>query len=214
LLSLETNHSDYHLAQYVLSKSNCVTLNELESYSFLQQTISPHVDGLTCFDAIDKNHDISDDDKVDHVARSLHYEILDNSFDTTFSTPAKGEHNNMSRLHQKSHLRISPSTKSLHGTIAENSQSKILMHSEESIQVTRANILKNLDWIISYGDIFNNQNTLHAINEIEKLVQEKKIAVMKDVVNSSTDLPEGSVDWAGICTRKRKPSERLKGDAR
>ena len=85
------------------------------------------------------------------------------------------------------------------------------MHSEESIQVTRANILKNLDWIISYGDIFNNQNTLHAINEIKKLVQEKKIAVMKDVVNSSMYLPEGSVDWAGICTRKRKPSERLKG---
>jgi hypothetical protein len=47
----------------------------------------------------------------------------------------------------------------------------------------------------------------------KKLVQEKKIAVMKDVVNSSTDLPEGSVDWAGICTRKRKPSERLKGVA-
>ncbi len=87
------------------------------------------------------------------------------------------------------------------------------MHSEESIQVTRANILKNLDWIISYGDIFNNQNTLHAIDEIEKLVQEKKIAVMKDVVNSSTDLPEGSVDWDGICIRKRKPSERLKGVA-
>ncbi len=87
------------------------------------------------------------------------------------------------------------------------------MNLEESIQVRHANILKNLDWIISYGDIFNNQNALHAINEIEKLVQEKKIAVMKDVVNSSTDLPEGSVDWAGICTKKRKPSERLKGVA-
>jgi hypothetical protein len=133
-------------------------LNELKSYSFLQQHTSPHVDGLTCFDAIDNNHDISDDDKVNHVAHSLHYEIVDNSFDTTFSTPAKGEHNDMSRLHQKSHLRISPNTKSLHGTIAENSQSKILMHSEESIQVTRANILKNLDWMISNGDIFNNQN--------------------------------------------------------
>ncbi len=148
MLSLETNHSDYHLAQYVLSKSNCVTLNELESYSFLQQTTSPHIDGLTCFDRIDKNHDISDDDKVDHVARSLHYEMVDDSFGVTFSTPNKSEHNDMSRLHPKSHLRISPSTKSLHGTIAKNSQSKILMHSEESIQVTRANILKIFDWII------------------------------------------------------------------
>ncbi len=71
-------------------------MNELESYSFIQQTTSPHVDGLTCFDAIDKNHDISDDDKVDHVAHSLHYEMVDDTFDTTFSMPDKGEHNNMS----------------------------------------------------------------------------------------------------------------------
>jgi hypothetical protein len=79
--------------------------------------------------------------------------------------------------------------------------------------VSRANILKNLDWIISYGDISNNENTCQAIDAIERVVQEMKIKVMKNVVHSSTDLPEGSVDLPGICTRKRKPNKRLKGVA-
>ncbi len=87
------------------------------------------------------------------------------------------------------------------------------MHTEESIRVSRSNILKNLDWIISYGDIFNNENSCHAIDAIERLVQEKKMEVMKEVVNLSTNLKEGLVDWPGICTRKRKPNKRLKGVA-
>jgi hypothetical protein len=76
-----------------------------------------------------------------------------------------------------------------------------------------SNLLKNLNWIISYGDVVNNQKTSQALDAIERLVQEKKNEVMKDVVKSSMDLPEGLVDWPGICTRKRKPNQRLKGVA-
>ena len=93
-LSLGTNDTDYDLAQYVLSKLNCVTLNELKNYSILQQTNSPHDYGLTSFDPIDYNNH-SDDDNVHLVARSLEYEILDNSFETSFATPAKGQHNDL-----------------------------------------------------------------------------------------------------------------------
>jgi hypothetical protein len=88
------------------------------------------------------------------------------------------------------------------------------MHLEDSsIQVSCSNILKNLDWIISYGDVVNNHKTSQALDAIERFVQEKKNKVMKDVLNSLMDLQEGSVDWPGICTRKRKPIQRLKGVA-
>ena len=91
--------------------------------------------------------------------------------------------------------------------------SKIHIHLEDSsIQVSRSNILKNSDWIISYGDIVNNQKTSKALDAIERFVQEGKNEVMKDVVMSSMDLPEGSL-IGRVCTRKRKANSRLKGIA-
>ncbi len=132
MLSLGTYESDYQLAQYVLSQSNCVTLNELKSYSIQQGITSPQEDGVTSFDAIDYN-DHSEDDDLGCVPRSLQYDIIGNSVEAFHSTPGKGDANDLSRLHQKSHLCISPFTKSLHATIAENSPSKIHMHSEDFI---------------------------------------------------------------------------------
>ncbi len=94
MLSLGTNDTDYGLAQYVLSKSNCVTLNELQNYSIPEDTISPDDYRLTSFDPIDDNN-LSGDD-MQSVSRLLEYETLENSLETSFATPAKSETNNLS----------------------------------------------------------------------------------------------------------------------
>jgi hypothetical protein len=70
-----------------------------------------------------------------------------------------------------------------------------------------------LDWIIAYGDVVKNHNTAEKLGAIEKSVQEARIEVMKDIIKSTDTLREGSIDWPGICTKKRKPSKRLKGVA-
>jgi hypothetical protein len=102
------------------------------------------------------------------------------------------------------HCHISPTTQTLHRTLAESSSWKRLQHTEESVSVSCSNIIKNFDWIIAYGDVVNNINTADKLDAIEKFVQKARIEVMKDIVNSTQTLPEGSVDWPGICTKKKK----------
>ncbi len=156
---------------------------------------------MSRFDALECNDD--NNEEADNVACSLEYETDDNGFETTLGTPLRGEQNDLSSLHEKSHCHISPTTQMLHRTLAESSSWKRLQHIEESVSVSRSNIIKNLDWIIAYGDVINNINTADKLDAIEKYVQEARIEVMKDIVNSTQTLPEGSVDWPGICTKKK-----------
>ena len=134
-------------------------------------------------------------------------------FETKFATPLRGEQHHLSRLHEKSHCHISPTTQTLHRTLADSSSWKTQFHTDDSVSVSCSNIIQNLDWIIAYGDVVKNHNTAEKLGAIEKFVQEARIEVMKDIIKSTDTLREGSIDWPGICTKKRKPSKRLKGVA-
>ncbi len=162
-------------------------------------------------DALEFNDD--NNDEWDHVAHSLEFEIDDTDFETTFATPLRGEQHHLSCLHEKSHCHISPTTQMLHRTLADSSSWKIQFHTDDSVSVSCSNIIQNLDWIIAYGDVVKNHNTAEKLSTIEKFVQEARIEVMKDTIKSNDSLWEGSIDWPGICTKKRKPSKRLKGVA-
>jgi hypothetical protein len=133
---------------------------------------------LSRMDALEFNDD--NNDKGDHVAPSLEFEIDDTDFETTFATPLRGEKHHISCLHEKSHCHISPTTQTLHCTVVDSSASKIQFHTDDSVSVSCSNIIQNLDWIIAYGDVVKNHNTAEKLGAIEKIVQEARIEVMKD----------------------------------
>jgi hypothetical protein len=126
---------------------------------------------LSRMDPLEFNDD--NNDKGDHVARSLVFEIDDTDFETTFATPLRGEQHHLSRLHEKSHCRISPTTQTLRRTLADSSSWKTQFHTDESVSVSRSNIIQNLDWIIAYGDVVNNQNTAEKLGAIENLFKKQ-----------------------------------------
>ncbi len=137
-------------------------------------------------DALEFNDD--NNAKGDHVARSLEFEIDDTDFETTFATPLRGEQHHLLHLHEKSHCHISPTTQMLHCTVAASSASKIQFHTDDSVSVSRSNIIQNLEWIIAYGDVVKNHNTAEKLGAIEKFVQEARIEVMKDLIKSTDTL--------------------------
>ncbi len=77
---------------------------------------------LSRIDTLEFNDD--NNDKGDHVARSLEFEIDYTDFETTFATPLRGEQHHLSCLHEKSHCHISPTTQTLHRTLADSSSWK------------------------------------------------------------------------------------------
>ncbi len=137
-------------------------------------------------DALEFNND--NNDKGDHVARSLEFEFDDADFETTFAIPLRGEQHHLSRLHEKLHCHISPTTQMLHRTLTGSSSQKTQFHTDESVSVSRSNIIQNLDWIIAYGDVVNNHNTAEKLGAVEKFVQEARIEVMKDIIKSTDTL--------------------------
>ena len=154
---------------------------------------------LSRMDALEFNND--NNDEGDNVARSLEFEIDDTDFETTFATPLRGEQHHLSRLHEKSHCHISPTTQTLHCMLADSSW-KTQFHTDDSVSVSCSNIIQNLDWIIAYGDVVKNHNTAEKLGAIEFFFQEARIEVMKVIIKSTDTLQESSIDWPGMYQEK------------
>lgn len=222
-----TTEEEYHLALDVLKTDNCVTLKELKIHrrkkksNPSQNKPSPgeYEERVSTFDIVDwelddvrdKNEDLDISDN--EVARTLSYDVVDNTCESVFGTPLMPQTSHLSRLHEKSHCHLSPTTENLHQMISQRSPNSPLLHTEEGIQASRRNILQSLDWMLKYGDPTRNANTSRLIRKAEQMMQLSREYVMRDVLRDHTHPPAGSISFAAIKTRKQKPQPRLKGPA-
>ena len=222
-----TTEEEYHLALDVLKTDNCVTLKELKIHrrkkknNPSQNKPSPgeYEERVSTFDIVDwelddvrdknKDLDISDNE----VARTLSYDVVDNTCESVFGTPLMPQTSHLSRLHEKSHCHLSPTTENLHQMISQRSPNSPLLHTEEGIQASRRNILQSLDWMLKYGDPTRNANMSRLIRKAEQMMQLSCEYVMRDFLRDNTHPPAGSISFAAIKTRKQKPQPRLKGPA-
>ena len=89
-----------------------------------------------------------------HVADQLYFESA-NAIDDVLSSLKN--HNDLSRFQNNIMTYVSPMTKRLHDDIEENSPSRIRHHNAVSLRASRKNMIDNIDYIISIGDIDKDQ---------------------------------------------------------
>ena len=221
-----TTKEDYDFALDVLNTDNCVTLQDMKmerrkrkknptpnqpSPGEYEERVSTFDIGQWELDGADKTEDLDDSEK--DIACRLSYDDVDNTFESVFGTPIMPQTSHLSRLHEKSHCHISPTTDKLHKMISQRSPKSPHVHTEQGIQASRRNILENLDWMLKYGDPTRNANTSRLIRKVEQTMQLAREYVMRDVLRDHTHPPPGSISFAAIKTRKQKPQPRLKGPA-
>ena len=220
ILADGTTEEDYNFALDVLKTDNCVTLQELKEVlrekknKTPQKEPSPEEDFVT-FDVVDGQLDVQDKDEDIDVSESdlARTHFVDNTCESAFGTPLRPQTSHLSRLHEKSHCHLSPTTNKLHDMISQKSPKSPHVHTQDGIQASRRNILDNLDWMIKYGDPTRNANTSRLIRKAEQMMQITRDEVMRDMLKDHTHPPAGSISFNAIKTRKEKPQPRLKGPA-
>ncbi len=96
----------------------------------------------------------------------------------------------------------------LHQNISNNNPSKLKMHTQNTIQASRKNMVDNIQNIIKHGNIANNERVGQLWDELETFIQETKMKVQKETYLTPVmnDLSCPSFD-----SKKSKPIARFKG---
>jgi hypothetical protein len=75
---------------------------------------------------------------------------------------------------------LSPIAQKLHQNISNNSPSKLKMHTQNTIQASRKNMVDNIQYIIEHGNIANSERVGQLWDELETFIQETKMKVQKE----------------------------------
>ncbi len=85
-------------------------------------------------------------------------------------TPTKtGHQNKIARFYENTLSYISPGTKKLYSDILKNSPANQIHHNNDTIQVSRKNLLTNIDYMIDYNQLMNNPKAAKILDDMEKL---------------------------------------------
>lgn len=131
------------------------------------------------------------------------------------STPSKEDNpNQMSRFHDNTITYLSPATTRLHNDLACNLTPTKLHHTTETLRQSRKTILENIDWMIQYGMIEENEHAAEIFDDLEKFVQKTKWKFQDIILNAKNkDRRQGQLEFAAYDQKKKKPEKRLKGVA-
>jgi len=115
-----TTSVDYHMATFVLSRENNVTLQELEAYYNEKEDTDASLRNL---DPEQFDFDNSQDTQAEEFDVNIPVDIFDDNYEKLFSelNTSSTNSNDISRFNDNTLSFLSPSTKRLHQDIAENS---------------------------------------------------------------------------------------------
>ena len=109
---------------------------------------------------------------------------------------------------------ISPQTKKLHSDILKNSSANLSHHNNDTIQVSRKNMLTDISCMIDSGQLTNNPKAAKIFDDMEKFVQDSKLKIQQLVMSDKLSQPkEGSIEFVAFTGKKKQPEQRLRGYA-
>ncbi len=97
---------------------------------------------------------------------------LESLFEEVMTQTKTGHQNDIARFYENTLLYISPGTKKLHSEILKNSPANLSHHNNDTIRVSRINMLTNIDYIIDYSQLMNNPKAAKIFDDMEKFVQD------------------------------------------
>ncbi len=86
----------------------------------------------------------------------------------------------MLRTNENTFTFLSPIAQKLHQKISNNSPSKLNMHTQNTILASRKNMVDNIQYIIEYRNIANNERVGQLWDGLEKFIQETKVKDQKE----------------------------------
>jgi hypothetical protein len=87
---------------------------------------------------------------------SLCKKSLESLFEEVTTQTKTGHQNEIARFYKNTLSYISPGTKKLYSDIIKNSPANLSHHNNNTIRVLRKNMLTNINYMIDYGQLFNN----------------------------------------------------------
>jgi len=163
-------------------------------------------EGIVIDDTDDQPYEESE---LAYVADELYFES-GNAFDDVLS-PLKN-HNDLSRFQNNITTYVSPMTKRLHHDIEQNSPSRICHHNTESLRASRKNMMNNIDYIISIGDIEEDSQAAMLFDKMETSIEKIKLEFQQlKLSHPKTPPRKGMIEFPAFNGPKKKPESRLKG---
>jgi hypothetical protein len=206
-----TTSVDYHMATFVLSRENNVTMQELVAYYNEKEDTDA---SFRNFEPEKFDFDNSLDTQAEEFDVNIPLDTFDDNYETLFgelNTPRKNS-NDISRFNDNTLSFLSPSTKRLHQDIADNSPANLPHHNSESIRASRKNIIANVDYVIEKGRIENDPESAMLFDELEKTVADFKLRLQRRILPSPMSPPgKDMIEFAAFDGSKKKPVPRLKG---
>jgi hypothetical protein len=118
---------------------------------------------------------------------------LESLFEEEMTPTKTGHQNEIARFHENTLLYISTGTKKLHIDICKNSPANLSHHNYNTIQVSRKNMLTNIEHV-DYGQLMNNPKDAKIFDDMEKFVQDSKLKIQQLVMSDKLTQPkEGSI---------------------
>jgi hypothetical protein len=126
------------------------------------------------------NHDTLGE-SIDLQSDAINH-CLDAIFDdeTGNNDDATGITDDMLQMNKNTFTFLNPVAQKLHQNISNNSPSKLKMHTQNTIQASRKNMVGNIQYIIGHGNIKNNKRVWKLRDELETFIQETKMKVQKE----------------------------------
>jgi hypothetical protein len=114
-----------------------------------------------------------------------------------------GHKNEITRFCKNTLLYISLGTKKLHSDIIKNSPANLSHHNNDTIQVSRKNMLTDISCMIDSGQLTNNPKAAKIFDDMEKFVQDSKLKIQQLVMSDKLTPPkEGSIEFAAFTGKK------------
>ena len=95
--------------------------------------------------------------------------------------------------------------------LEEHSPAKVRIPTEEQMRESRKNMIGNIDYIMTYGNVSGNPETAEIWERLEMTIQDFQVEARKIILGSSTPTKEKSVVWPAFTMKKKQTTKRFKG---
>ncbi len=116
----------------------------------------------------------------------------------------------MLRMNENTLTFLSSIAQKSHQNNSNNSPSKLKMHTQNTIQASRKNMVDNVQYIIKHGNIANNERVGKIWDELETFIKETKMKMQKETYVTPV---KKTLSFLAFDNKKSKPIARFKGIA-
>ncbi len=113
----------------------------------------------------------------------------------------------LSRYQNKIHSSMNDETMRLQHDLEQHSPAKVRIPTDDQIRESRKNMIGNIDYIMTYGNVTGNPKTAEIWEGLEIVIQDFQVSDRKIILGSTTTTQGTGVIWPAFIVKKKRASK-------